>query len=67
MESNSFKVFAGSKGGALAEGICAHLGCPMGKVRVDHFSDGEFSASFDESVRGQSVYLVRSTCPTSVN
>ena len=39
----------------------------MGKVRVDHFSDGEFSASFDESVRGQSVYLVQSTCPSSDN
>lgn len=67
MEPNSFKVFAGSKSVALAEGICAQLGCPMGKVKIDHFSDGEFSASFDESVRGQSVYLVQSTCPSSDN
>ena len=57
MESNPFKVFAGSKGEKLAEGICRYLNCPMGKVRVDHFSDGEFAVSFDESVRGMSVYL----------
>ena len=67
MESNPFKVFAGSQSLALAEGICQQLGCPMGKVKIDHFSDGEFSASFDESVRGQSVYLVQSTCPSSDN
>ncbi|MBR6017879.1 MAG: ribose-phosphate pyrophosphokinase [Paludibacteraceae bacterium] len=67
MESNPFKVFAGSKGEKLAEGICRYLNCPMGKVRVDHFSDGEFAVSFDESVRGMSVYLVQSTCPSSDN
>ena len=67
MEANPYKVFAGSQGEKLAQGICDYLGCPMGKVRIDHFSDGEFSASFDESVRGMSVYLVQSTRPSSDN
>ena len=66
-ESKHFKVFAGSKGQALAQRICDELGCPLGSVRVDRFSDGEFCTYFEESVRGQSVYLVQSTCPSSDN
>lgn len=66
-ETNQFKVFAGSKGLALANGICEQLGCQLGKVHIDRFSDGEFCTYFEESVRGQSVYLVQSTCPSSDN
>ena len=62
-----FKVFAGSKGGALAKGICDELGCQLGQVHIDRFSDGEFCTYFEESVRGQSVYLVQPTCPSSDN
>ena len=68
MENNNrFKIFAGSKGQALAQQVCAELGCQFGNVRVDRFSDGEFCAYFEESVRGQNVYLVQSTCPSSDN
>lgn len=67
LESSPYKVFAGSKGGAIAQRICDHLGCQLGKVKIDRFSDGEFAVSFEESVRGQSVYLVQTTCPSSDN
>ena len=66
-ETNQFKIFAGSKGGDLAQRICDELGRPLGKIHVDRFSDGEFCTYFEESVRGQSVYLVQPTCPTSDN
>ncbi len=66
-ETNPYKVFAGSQGCAIAQRICDYLGCQLGSVKVDRFSDGEFAVSFEESVRGQSVYLVQSTCPTSDN
>lgn len=66
-ETNQFKVFAGSKGEALANRICEELNCRLGKLHVDRFSDGEFCTYFEESVRGQSVYLVQSTCPSSDN
>ncbi|MBO4665741.1 MAG: ribose-phosphate pyrophosphokinase [Paludibacteraceae bacterium] len=66
-EACQYKVFAGSQGEAIAERICEHLGCHLSKVTVTHFSDGEFCAAFDESVRGQSVYLVQSTNPSSDN
>lgn len=65
--SGSFKVFAGSKGTHVAERICQHLGCKLGQLTISHFSDGEFAVSFDESVRGLSVYLVQSTIPTTDN
>ncbi len=67
MEASPFKVFAGSRGQDIAQRICRYLNCQLGKIRVDRFSDGEFAVSFDESVRGQSVYLVQSTCPSSDN
>ena len=66
-EINQFKVFAGSKGETLAKGICEQLGCQLGKLHIDRFSDGEFCTYFEESVRGQSVYLVQPTCPNSDN
>lgn len=67
LEASPYKVFAGSQGEVIAKQVCDILGCPLGKVIIDRFSDGEFSASFDESVRGHSVYLVQSTCPSSDN
>jgi ribose-phosphate pyrophosphokinase len=66
-ENNQFKIFAGSKGEALAKGICEHLECRLGNLRIDRFSDGEFCTYFEESVRGQSVYLVQPTCANSDN
>lgn len=67
IEANPYKVFAGSKGEAIAKRICNHLGCELGKMSISRFSDGEFAVSFEESVRGQSVYLVQSTVPTTDN
>lgn len=67
LETSPFKVFAGSQGQAIAQRICDKLGCKLGKINIDRFSDGEFAVSFDESVRGQSVYLVQSTCPNCDN
>lgn len=67
IEAYPYKVFAGSKGEAIASRICEYLNCSLGKVKIDRFSDGEFAVSFEDSVRGQSVYLVQSTCPSSDN
>lgn len=66
-ETNQFKIFAGSKGEALAKRVCDELGCQLGDVHIDRFSDGEFCTYFQESVRGKSVYLIQSTCPSSDN
>ncbi len=62
-----FKVFAGTKSEYMAQEICAELGVPLGKMNIQHFADGEFEVSFEESIRGCEVYLVQSTFPNSDN
>lgn len=65
--NSEFKVFSGTKSYNLAEKICKSLGSPLGRLNVQHFSDGEFAVSYEESIRGQYVYLVQSTFPNSDN
>jgi ribose-phosphate pyrophosphokinase len=62
-----FKIFSGTKSRNLAEKICESLNCKLGIMKIEHFSDGEFSVSYEESIRGQYVYLVQSTFPNSDN
>ncbi len=66
-EKNSFLVFSGTNTRYLAEKICSHLGCPLGNLVITKFSDGEFSVSYEESIRGRDVFLVQSTFPNSDN
>lgn len=62
-----FKVFAGTNTRYLAEKICNSLGCELGKMNIQHFADGEFSVSFEESIRGCQVFLIQSTYPNADN
>jgi ribose-phosphate pyrophosphokinase len=62
-----FKVFSGESSRYLAEKICNNLNCPLGQMNIDRFADGEFSVSYEESIRGYHVFLVQSTFPTSDN
>ena len=62
-----YKVFSGTKSRYLAEKICQHLNCSLGNLVITHFADGEFSVSFEESIRGKDVFLVQSTFPNSDN
>ena len=61
------KVFAGSQSRPLGEKICEKLGVELGRMNIQHFADGEFGVSFEESVRGVDVFLVQSTMPSSDN
>ena len=67
IEPNSFMVFSGTNTKYLAEKICQSLGCPLGKMVMTKFSDGEFAVSYEESVRGRDLFLVQSTFPNSDN
>lgn len=64
---STFKIFSGSKSKYMAEEICKELGVELGKMKIEHFADGEFEVCFEESVRGCEVYLVQSTFPNSDN
>lgn len=61
------KIFACSQSVYLAEQIAEKYGVPLGKVTFSKFSDGEFQPSFEETVRGQDVFIVQSTMPPSDN
>ena len=62
-----FKIFSGTKSHYLAEQICQDLGVELGKMNIQHFADGEFEVSFEESIRGCEVYLIQSTFPNCDN
>ena len=55
-------VFALTSSTDLAKSICDKLGLPLGKIKVEHFADGEILVEPQESVRGRSVFIVQSTC-----
>ena len=61
------KVFAGENSQYIAESIASSLGLELGKKTFTRFSDGEFVTSFDETVRGEHVFIVQSTFPPSDN
>ena len=68
MASNtSYLVFSGTATRYLAEKICKSLDCPLGNLVITRFSDGEFTVSYEESIRGKDVFLVQSTFPNSDN
>ncbi len=61
------KIFAGRSSEALAAKVAESFGVELGDVKVSVFSDGEFQPSFEETVRGQDVFIVQSTMPPTEN
>lgn len=64
---HSLKIFSCRNSLYLAEKIAKHMGVSLGKSSVVPFKDGEFQPSFNESVRGATVFIVQSTVPPSDN
>src|SRR5258708_27150146 len=64
---HSAKIFSGTGSRYLAEKIAQNIGHPPGKISIQHFSDGEIQPVFDESIRGDMVFLVQSTYAPSDN
>jgi ribose-phosphate pyrophosphokinase len=61
------KIFAGTASQDLGNRIAESYGINLGEVAVQHFSDGEFQPSFEETVRGDTVFIVQSTFPPTDN
>jgi ribose-phosphate pyrophosphokinase len=61
------KIFGGDKSKYFAKEICENLGIELGKSHKEVFSDGEFKASLEETVRGENIYLVQSTFQPAEN
>ncbi|HTO15395.1 MAG TPA: ribose-phosphate pyrophosphokinase [Edaphocola sp.] len=57
----SIKIFSGNASLNLAKSIALSAGKKLCEVTIQQFSDGEFQPVFQESVRGDHVFLVQST------
>ncbi len=55
-------IFSGNSNRPLTQKIAEFLGIEVGKAELRRFSDREIFAEINESVRGQNVYVVQSTC-----
>ena len=59
------KIFSGTNSRYVALKIAKQLGLELGKLNILHFADGEFEVCYEETVRGDEVYLVQSTFNSS--
>ena len=56
------KIISGTSNAPLAQAICEHMGCQLTPVLCSTFSDGECRVEIGNSVRGDDVFVVQSTC-----
>jgi ribose-phosphate pyrophosphokinase len=61
------KLFSGESTLYLSEKIAAHFGEPLSKQTTARFKDGEFEPCFEESIRGDDVFIIQSTFPPADN
>jgi ribose-phosphate pyrophosphokinase len=62
-DSDEIKIFAGNSNAAMAAAVGRFLETPLGKCRVNRFSDGEVWVEINESVRGLHTFVLQSTSP----
>ncbi len=67
MAIHKIKIFAGRGSEYLAQKIAESFGTKLGQMEFLNFSDGEFQPSFNESIRGCTVFIIQSTFPPSEN
>ncbi|MBR4441599.1 MAG: ribose-phosphate pyrophosphokinase [Bacteroidales bacterium] len=59
--SSNIKIFSGTTSLYLSEQIAKAYGTTLGNVTMNHYSDGEYQPSLNETVRGAYVFIVQST------
>ena len=59
---SGLSIFAGNSNAPLAERISEYLAKPLGRLKVNRFSDGETQVEIHENVRRREVYVIQSTC-----
>ncbi|MFH2091993.1 MAG: ribose-phosphate pyrophosphokinase [Pseudomonadota bacterium] len=59
---NGLSIFAGNSNPDLANKISEYLAKPLGRLKVNRFSDGETQVEILENVRRQEIYVIQSTC-----
>lgn len=59
---SGLSIFAGNSNPLLSDRISEYLAKPLGKLKVNRFSDGEIQVEILENVRKQEIYVLQSTC-----
>lgn len=59
----SMKLLTGSSNPLLAQKVAKYLNIELTPMDIRRFSDGEIFIEIKESVRGEDVYIIESTCP----
>jgi ribose-phosphate pyrophosphokinase len=59
---SGLSIFAGNSNPLLCDKISEYLAKPLGKLKVNRFSDGEIQVEILENVRKQEIYVIQSTC-----
>jgi len=60
-KESDIKFFSGEATKYLAEKITKEYGTVLGKSFLNKFSDGEYQPGYDETVRGNFVFIIQST------
>lgn len=55
---DEIRLFATSKAVSIGEKVAKALGQPLRRTVVEKFADGELFVKFDESIRGQDIFLI---------
>ncbi|MDR0907946.1 MAG: ribose-phosphate diphosphokinase, partial [Rikenellaceae bacterium] len=67
MGNHKLKIFSCRNSRPLAEKIAQSYGTPLGESGCISFADGEYQPSFNETIRGCTVFIVQSTFPPADN
>lgn len=65
--TTEFKLYTGSGNPALAQDIANILGVKLNDLRLEKFANGEIYARFEESVRGDDIFVIQSLSGQNVN
>ncbi len=60
-------IFSGTSNPALARAIAEEYNTTLGNVTIKKFSDGEIYVKYEQSIRGEDIFVVQSTPPPGDN
>ena len=60
-------IFSGTSNPALARAIAEEYGNNLGNITIKKFSDGEIYVKYEQSIRGEDIFLVQPTPPSGDN
>lgn len=60
---SQIKIFSGTSNEEFAQKVARSAGVKLGQSCITRFADGEVQVEIEESVRGDSVFVIQSACP----